>query len=103
MGVIFGIQSALPAPEAQALSRRIYRASMGRTNRISEAWLAAAAEGQAIQAWHDLVDSILSRDSSVVERACQNLIGLGHTSGSDALAGFSTFHLARALSIADPP
>jgi hypothetical protein len=103
IGVIFGIQSALPDAKAKGLSRRIYRASMGRMNRISEAWLAAAAEGQASQPWHDLVDSVLSDDCPMVDRACQNLIELGHTSGADALAGFAAFHLARPSSMWDPP
>jgi len=93
LGMMFGIQSALPASDARSLSNTIYRASAGRTNTISNAWLSAASDGQAIQAWHELVDSILSFNSGMVDRACQNLIELGHTSGADALAGFASFHL----------
>ncbi|HLC05896.1 MAG TPA: DUF2877 domain-containing protein [Anaerolineales bacterium] len=93
IGVMFGIQSALPTAKAKARSNFIYRASAGRTNTISNAWLSAASDGQAIQAWHELVDSILSFNSGMVDRACQNLIELGHTSGADALAGFASFHL----------
>lgn len=95
IGVMFGVQSALPGARAKALSRVMCRASAGRTNRISQAWLSAAAEGEAVQAWHDLVDSIQRRDDVKVDRASQSLIELGHTSGADALAGFAAYHLAR--------
>jgi hypothetical protein len=103
IGVMFGVHSALPATEAGAISKKIHHASMGRTNRISEAWLAAAAEGQAIQAWHDLVEAILSHDRATVDRACQHITNLGHTSGADALTGFAAYHLARGSSACDSP
>lgn len=93
IGVVFGIQSGLPPSLAKTLASTISRASGGRTNKISGAWLAAAVEGQAVQAWHDLVKSILSADVVRVDRACQELLGVGHTSGADALAGFAAFHL----------
>jgi hypothetical protein len=98
VGVMLGIHSAIPAAEANVLGSTIYSASAGRTTGISRAWLAAASRGQAIQAWHALVDSLISSDRSMVDRACQSLIGLGHTSGADALAGFTAFHLVRAPS-----
>lgn len=96
IGIIFGIYATLPQALARSLARVILHASTGRTNRISQAWLAAAAEGQAIRAWHDLVAAILSGDRPSVDQASQNLIELGHTSGADALTGFAAYYLARA-------
>ena len=100
IGVMFGIQSALPTAKAKARSNFIYRASAGRTNRISDAWLLAAADGQAVQSWHELAGAILTHDRRMVDRACQDLIAVGHTSGADALAGFAAFHLTRGSSLA---
>jgi hypothetical protein len=93
IGAMYGLWSSLPTAEAKALSRAICAASVGRTNRISAAWLAAAAEGQAIEAWHDLVDALRTVDEDLVPRACRQLINLGHTSGADALAGFVMVHM----------
>jgi hypothetical protein len=73
------------------------RDSAARTNQVSRAWLSAAIDGQAIQAWHDLADAIASADTQMLDQACRNLLGLGHTSGADALAGFAAFHFARTL------
>lgn len=95
IGVMFGARSACNAPQARALADFLARAAAGRTNRISQAWLSAAADGEAIQGWHELVASILSRDAARVGQACQDLIELGHTSGADALTGFVAFHQAQ--------
>lgn len=95
IGVMFGVQSAMSSVDAMAFTHVLYRSSIGRTNRISEAWLSAAAEGEAIQAWHDLVDGLSFSSLRSVDQACCALIRLGHTSGADALAGFVAFHSAR--------
>jgi hypothetical protein len=95
IGVMLGVHSALPAAEANAVASVIDEASAGRTNRISRAWMSAAAEGEAIQAWHDLIDSILSLDERSIDRSSRNLIAIGHTSGADGMAGFIAYHLAR--------
>jgi hypothetical protein len=95
IGVMFGLRSGHPDIDAAPMIRVVYLASTGRTNRVSQAWLSAAAEGEAGQGWHDLVESILSKDRRWVDRACNDLIHVGHTSGADALAGFLALHLAR--------
>jgi hypothetical protein len=95
IGMMFGMWSALSATDATAMTQVLHRASAERTNRISRAWLSAAAEVEASQAWHDLVESIVSTDRRRIEQACTDLIDMGHTSGADALAGFIAFHLAR--------
>lgn len=93
IGVMFGMWSAQSATDATAMTCVLNRASAGRTNRISQAWLSAAAEGEASQAWHDLVESIVSTDRRRVDQACSDLINVGHTSGADALAGFVAYHV----------
>ena len=93
IGAMYGLWSSLPSAEAKALSGEICAASLGRTNRVSAAWLAAASEGHAIEAWHELVDALYASDEDVVVRSCRQLIDLGHTSGADALAGFVLVHM----------
>jgi len=93
IGAMYGLWSSLPTPKAKALTEAICTSSIGRTNRVSAAWLAAAAKGQAIEAWHDLVDALRAEDEELVTRVCRQLINLGHTSGADALAGFVIVHI----------
>ena len=56
--------------------------------RLSAAWLAAGARGEASSGWHYLVNAIASRSVKEVEAAAYQILPTGHTSGADALAGF---------------
>jgi len=65
----------------------------GRTTRISEAYLEAAAAGEAGEAWHRLL-AILRADGAAgaaddLRAAVQCILAFGETSGADMLAGFS--------------
>jgi len=58
-----------------------------RTGRISRAYLWAARQGHAAEAWHDLVRA-LPADPAGIRAAAARILQTGETSGADMLAGF---------------
>ena len=70
------------------LGEAIVASAIPRTSRLSAAWLEAAARGEAGQPWHTLVVALASTDTDTVGDAIHGILGVGHTSGADALAGF---------------
>ncbi|MDR7588800.1 MAG: DUF2877 domain-containing protein [Armatimonadota bacterium] len=62
--------------------------AISRTTRISAAYLAAAARGEAGGDWHHLRDALAESDPDAVRRAAARLLALGETSGADMLGGF---------------
>ena len=59
-----------------------------RTTRLSACLLNQAALGNCSTGWHSLFESIAANDDVVFEQNIATLLSYGHTSGSDALAGF---------------
>jgi len=90
---------ARPEP-ARALQRAIAPAAAARTGRISAAHLAAAGEGEAVEPVHALLEALRSGEPRACEHAARALLGHGHWSGADALAGIRI--VARALAAAPP-
>ncbi|MDQ7840310.1 MAG: DUF2877 domain-containing protein [bacterium] len=62
-------------------------AAVPHTTRISAAYLEAARQGWASEPWHALVAGI-GQGPDAVRAAAQRLLGIGETSGADALTGF---------------
>jgi hypothetical protein len=90
MGVMHAITvwPHLAAPVGGAQAREALAAgALGRTTRISAAYLEAAAAGLAAQPWHRLVRS-LDRSPTAIRDATAGILAIGHTSGADALTGF---------------
>ncbi len=58
-----------------------------RTGRISRAYLWAARQGHAADAWHDLIQALPQASDAVIE-AASRILQTGETSGADMLAGF---------------
>lgn len=63
-------------------------AAVPRTTPLSAEWLRAAAEGEAMALWHELFGALVDDDKRAVREALARLVRVGHSSGSDALAGF---------------
>jgi hypothetical protein len=59
-----------------------------RTATLSAAFLRAAARGEFIAAWHELVWALAGGDGSRVEAAAMQVESFGASSGADALDGF---------------
>ncbi len=80
--------SVLPGDDHRARRHAMLAATVGRTTRISEAYLAAAARGDAGEAWHDLLRSLRESEKTTIESASRRVMAFGETSGADMLAGF---------------
>jgi len=88
LGMMMAIWCCLPPPVAKRLAFNIVSATVGRTTTLSVAWLEAAGKGEATQYWHELIEALARGAPLSLQRAGLRLIGIGHTSGADALTGF---------------
>jgi hypothetical protein len=91
LGVSYGLWLTRESTQTQKFMAVLRAEAVARTTTLSGAWLEAAARGEAGQAWHELVQALaLTSTSSVnaVSDAIDHILGIGHTSGADALAGF---------------
>jgi hypothetical protein len=77
MGVLYGLWVWHPRQEWM---RMILETAVPRTTTLSANFLRAAADGEAVRQWHDLVNG---RPQAVAE-----IMAIGHSSGADAWAGF---------------
>ena len=75
-------------PNTEPLIRATVAAAAKRTTSLSAAWLQAAARGECSASWHSLFAAIHLQDEAAVWKTAAAIILQGHTSGSDALAGF---------------
>lgn len=89
MGVIYALWASRPADARDRLVGEIVTSAAARTTSLSAAWLRAAARGEAVLPWHELVDALKEPDPTAVSRAVQRILSIGHSSGADALAGFT--------------
>ena len=82
MGVLFGLWAYQPNPVwLEAILDAVMGGATGQsTTTLSINFLRAAAAGEATQPWHNLVNG----DQNAVEQ----ILAMGHTSGSDSWAGF---------------
>lgn len=88
LGVLYALWATRPPQQAAALADAIAARAVPRTSRLSAAWLKAAARGEAARPWHTLVEALVCADQTAVVAAARGILRVGHTSGSDALAGF---------------
>lgn len=88
-GVIYGFWAVYSTSKAKSLSRVIVQAAIHRTNELSSAWLRAAANGEASESWHQLLRAIIKQDIDMLRDAVRRILPTGHTSGADALGGFT--------------
>ncbi len=89
MGVMFGLWATRPETAARRIAQLIKEEAIPRTATLSAAWLAAAAAGEAGQPWHELVDSLIVGWRQGVINAVRWILATGHSSGADALLGFT--------------
>ena len=88
LGAMHGLWVTKPEADSRDLSGVIARAAAPRTHVLSAAWLEAAAEGEAAEQWHNLIEAISNHDELLLKHAIGRILPTGHTSGSDALGGF---------------
>lgn len=87
MGVLYGVWATQAQPDEPLLSRVVAQARK-RTTTLSGAFLVAAAAGEAVQAWHELVRAIRGGEGEGIYAAAKGILAIGDSSGACALAGF---------------
>jgi hypothetical protein len=87
MGVLLAFWVGMMDPDPFIVA--LMGGTEGRTGRLSMAFLRAAARGEASQAWHRLAEAMSRCDTRGLEAAVTVLLRTGHSSGADALYGFT--------------
>jgi len=88
VGAMLALWSSADPAQARQTCRVLLDVAGPKTNRFSRAWMKAAAEGEAAEAWHGLVQAVIHGQGEALRRAGQRIIRQGHTSGADALTGY---------------
>ena len=77
------------SPRLKPLLEVMVDAASPRTTTLSTTWLRAAARGEAAEPWHRFVEALADSDQGTLQAAAERILVLGHSSGRDALAGFT--------------
>ena len=88
VGAMLALWSGADSSQVRRACQTLLDAAGPKTNRLSRAWMRAAADGEAAEAWHGLVRAVIQGEAKAVRRAGQQIIRQGHTSGADALTGY---------------
>ena len=88
IGAVLAAWIIHPQNVASVLAYEITNAAAPLTTSLSAAWIRSAGRGEAGELWHDLFNAFLSADKMAVEEFKEKILGVGHTSGADALTGF---------------
>jgi hypothetical protein len=95
MGAMYAVWITHGPEVGRVLLQEIVNTAAPLTTSLSAAWLRAAGRGEAGVLWHELLNALLSDDQARGREAVESLLGVGETSGADALAGFlGTFQRA---------
>lgn len=89
MGVMYGLWATREEEIVLPVAGVMAETAVPRTTTLSAAWLRAAAAGAAGWPWHELVDSLVVGWRQGVIDAVRWILATGHSSGADALRGFT--------------
>jgi uncharacterized protein DUF2877 len=87
VGALHAVWMCVPAEIATVMAATVAEAAAPLTTRQSARWLLAAARGEAIPAWRDLL-AALAADRDAVAGPLAGVAATGHSSGLASLAGF---------------
>lgn len=88
MGVMVGLWATRPAEVVRPLVEMMAEVAVPRTTTLSAAWLHAAGRAEAGGLWHEF-GRRLSVKGNRWEEVVARILGTGHSSGADALWGFT--------------
>ena len=89
-GMMIALRAVNQTAVLSGLSSLVRKAARRRTNPISQAHLAAAADGLGAAALHAVLDDVLAGNGRAMARHLDAVAGIGHSSGWDSLAGAVT-------------
>jgi hypothetical protein len=87
---LVGVMAALWLAGFKSLLPHIAEVAIPQTTTLSAAFLRAAAQGEFVEPWHELAQSLDTGEAELLSRAAVRVAQFGASSGRDALAGFST-------------
>jgi len=88
MGALYATWIIHPPEIAGKLAKEVAETAAPLTTSLSAAWIRSAGKGEAGEVWHHLFDSFVSSDKMRFQESVDNILAIGETSGTDALAGF---------------
>jgi hypothetical protein len=92
MGAILAAWIIHPIDIVKVFADDLANTAASLTTSLSAAFLISAGKGEAESLWHDFFYALLSENKMTIQASLEKLHNVGHTSGVDALAGFtSTF------------
>jgi len=94
LGAIYAAWIIHPPEITTILVKEVTNTAAALTTSLSAAWLRSAGRGEAGILWHDFFDTLISADSIAIQLSVEEILSIGHTSGADALAGFSGVFMA---------
>lgn len=100
VGALYALWMWAPSETATALASTVAAAAAPLTTTHSAQWLRAAARGEAIRVWADLLVAVAAGDRDAVAVPLTRVAATGHSSGLASLAGFVAAW--RALSARSP-
>lgn len=88
LGALHALWAISEPEQAARISEMIVSVAAPRTTHLSAAWMRAAARGEASERWHKMLGALYTGAITTIERAAQDVMAIGNTSGTDALTGF---------------
>ena len=88
MGFIYSLWSQWDSKRAHIWATKLVKVAAPLTTRLSITWLKAAANGEAAEPWHRFVNALIKNDPVNLVDATAGILATGHSSGSDAVAGY---------------
>lgn len=89
LGFIYSLWSQWDSKRAQVWATELVQVAIPFTTRLSANWLKAAANGEAAEPWHRLVNAMIKNDPGKLDSAAARILAVGHSSGADALTGYA--------------
>jgi hypothetical protein len=87
---IVGVMVALWLTGRKEMLPEMARVAVAKTTALSAAFLRAAAQGEFMEPWHALVQTLFAGEIEAFTQAIKWVAQFGASSGLDALAGFAT-------------
>lgn len=87
MGAIYAAWIIHPREIASVLGSEVAETASALTSSLSATWLKSAGRGEAGSLWHQLFERMLTGEN--IQSKINNILAVGHTSGADALTGFT--------------
>jgi uncharacterized protein DUF2877 len=88
LGAVLAAWIIHPTEIAAVLVEGVANNAAPLTTSLSAAWLRSAGRGEAGILWHHFLNALVAGDPFQLQNSLSNILGMGETSGADAIAGF---------------